>query len=32
MKCPNCGYKNDRDMNAALNLKLYKEANFERYY
>ena len=30
--CPNCGYEEDRDKNAALNLKLYKESNLEKYY
>ena len=30
--CPNCGYTEDRDFNAALNLKLYKESNLEKYY
>ena len=30
--CTNCGYENDRDFNAALNLKLYKESNLEKYY
>ena len=30
--CPNCGYKKDRDFNASLNLKLYKDANFDALY
>ena len=30
--CPNCGYENDRDLNASLNLKLYKDANFDALY
>ena len=30
--CPNCGYTEDRDKNAALNLKLYKDANFDALY
>ena len=31
-ECPNCGYKKDRDFNASLNLKLYKDANFDALY
>ena len=27
--CPNCGYKKDRDFNASLNLKRYKEDNLD---
>ena len=30
--CPNCGYKEDGDFNASLNLKLYKDANFDALY
>lgn len=30
--CPNCGYTEDRDFNASLNLKLYKDANFDALY
>ena len=30
--CPNCGHTEDRDKNAALNLKLYKDANFDALY
>ena len=30
--CPNCGYIEDRDLNASLNLKLYKDANFDALY
>ena len=30
--CPNCGYENNRDFNASLNLKLYKDANFDALY
>lgn len=30
--CPNCEYENDRDLNASLNLKLYKDANFDALY